>query len=157
MAIINGINMPKFTAGEFSEDPSLADTILLRRLQDYRTILDGKIYPSKEDGALARKRGRKTSTHFINSKKRSTGIDVFPDCNIFKAWTIALNCNLWAGVGVYFDTHGNNGQPWPMLHLDLRPSPLIWYRDDGRYVYPSTSKSFYYDLQGLLMLHGKGK
>ena len=158
MAMINGVDMPKFSPGEFSEDPNkFAHPELLRKAQQFRTILRAKIFPSKAEGALARTSGNKTSWHFVDDVKLSMAWDIFCNTHIFKAWTVALSCGLWKGLGVYFDTHGNNGKPWPMLHLDLRPKPLIWYRDDGEYFYPHTSKTFFYDLQTLLMLHGKGK
>ena len=160
MAIINGIDMPNFSPGEFSEDPNeFAHPELLTKAQEFRTLLRAKIFPSKAKGALARMYGNQTSMHYVNrvyGNNLSKAWDIFCNTHIFKAWTVALNCGLWKGIGVYFDTHGNNGKPWPMLHLDLRPKPLLWYRDDGEYVYPHTSNTFYYDLQGLLMLHGKG-
>lgn len=155
MSIINGIDMPNFSPGEFSEDPNqFAHPDLLTNAQKFRTILNSKIYPSKSIGSLARSYGSKTSLHFvmrIYGENLSKAWDIFCDTPIFRAWTIALNCNLWGGVGVYFDTKGNNDQLWPMLHLDLRPHPLIWYRDKGEYFYPNTSKGFFEDLQELFM------
>jgi len=158
MSIINGVDMPNFSPGEFSEDPNkYAHPDLLKYAQLYRTILKAKIFPSKVKGALARTSGSITSMHFVSNGSLSWAWDIFCNTHIFKAWTVALSCGLWSGVGVYFDTNGNNGEHWPMLHLDLRIKPLVWYRDNGEYFYPSTSESFYYDLQTLLMLHGKGK
>lgn len=54
--------------------------------------------------------------------------------------------NLFGGVGIYFDTNNNHGKPQPMLHLDLRPVPLIWYRNNGKYFYPYGDKYFYENL-----------
>jgi hypothetical protein len=153
MAIINGVNMPNFSPGEFSEDPDkFAHPELLTKAQEFRNILGAKIFPSKKEGALARSYGNQTSMHYVMKvygEHFSKAWDIFCNTHIFKAWTVALNCNLWTGVGVYFDTNGNNGKPWPMLHLDLRPKPLIWYRDKGEYFYPHLSKTFYTDLQQL--------
>jgi len=38
------------------------------------------------------------------------------------------------------------GMEWPMLHTDLRDNALMWYREDGVYFYPHTSKTLYVDL-----------
>lgn len=162
MAIINGVDMPNFERSEFSEDPEhCGHHHLLQTLQWYRETLGAKIQPSKSPGALARFDGRKTSMHFIDledfaksdEEKRSKALDVFCTTHIFKAWTVAMNFMLWSGIGVYFDTKGNNGEPWPMLHFDLRLHPLIWYRDQGEYFYPHKDKDFYTNLLNLFMIH----
>lgn len=146
MSIINGIDMPDFSFREFSEDPFYADVRLLKSLQEYRTLLDEKIRPSMAFGALARFSGPKTSTHFVdlNNMKFSTAIDIFPDCDIFKAWTVALRCGLWGGVGVYFSTTNNSMVKAPMLHLDLRTDHLLWFRI-GKHTYQYQDDCRFYE------------
>ena len=155
MNIINGVRMQNFKPDEFSENPErYASPVLLRNLQAYRNILGHKIYPSKADGALARFSGSRQSMHYIDpliNDDRSEAIDVFCDCDIFEAYNVALNSNLWGGVGVYFDTK-RNGKPWPMLHLDTRKLPLMWFRWGKNYYYPHKSESFYGDLLSLFLI-----
>ena len=145
MPIIHGIDMPNFTEDEFPEG-ELAHTSfhLLARLQMFREKLGVAVHPSKVKGALARYDGPRTSDHFVKvGEIASTGIDVFCDCSIFKAWTVAISCGLWDSVGVYFDTRDNNGVDHPMLHLGLRKKRAIWLRDNHVYVSPGGDKLFY--------------
>ena len=161
MARINGVNMPNFTHKEIP--PGIAEFInesILKSIQEYRYILGCPFNISLADGALIRFDGRKTSEHHViidpiteKPIKLSRAIDGFPDCDIFEAWTKALSCNLFAGIGVYFDTKNNHGIPQPMLHLDLRPFPLVWYRDDGQYFYPHRNKDFFQGLMNLFITH----
>lgn len=151
MTIINGVDMPNFTHKEIPPDQALyMSRLILSGIQNYRNILGCPFSVSLVDGALIRFDGRKTSEHhvIINPEslrpvKLSRAIDGFPDCNIFEAWTKALSSNLFGGIGVYFDTKNNNGIPQPMLHLDLRSLPLIWYRAQGMYFYPHKDKDFF--------------
>jgi hypothetical protein len=143
MGTIRGIKLKNFEFTEFSESAELyADGELLFNLQHFRTLLGVPFYPSKAKGALARFDDKDKKSQHYAMNRYSTAIDGFCDCHIFKAWSIAISCGLWGGVGVYFDTKGNNGSPWPMLHLDLRPNRLFWYRANGHYLY-STNKFFY--------------
>lgn len=155
--IINGIDMPNFTVGEFPENPRLADSELLIAIQGYRDKLNNVFHISQAAGALARVTGRLTSKHRVRIKdgKLSTAIDGFPEGDIFKAWVIAINCGLWGGVGVYFDTSLKE-KPTPMLHLDLREEPLIWFRVDHKYHYPNKSK-FYKDLSEQFIIEKKSR
>jgi hypothetical protein len=151
MSIINGVGMPNFTHKEIP--PATAkfmDPQILRNIQKYRGKLGHSFSISKAVGALIRFDGSTTSQHHVTHKmpsgkagKRSKAIDGFPDCDIFEAWSKALSSNLFTGVGVYFDTNNNHGEPQPMLHLDLRPSVLIWFRDEGEYFYPHKDKDFF--------------
>lgn len=157
MIIVNGVYMNNFTEEEFP--PYIAKYIsrlILSRVQIYRDVLKHPFSISKASGALVRFEGRETSEHFVKVDhdsgkilKYSRAVDGFPGCNIFKAWTTALSCGLFSGVGVYFDTRNNHGLPQPMLHLDLRSNPLIWYRHEGKYFYPK-DKDFYKNLNILL-------
>jgi hypothetical protein len=56
---------------------------------------------------------------------------------------LAVTCHLFGGIGWYPHTNGPDGQPWPMLHLDVRKMgtghsrnhPLLWMRDGDGYHY----------------------
>lgn len=161
MAIINGVKMQNFTHKEIPPDIAKSmDTWILSSIQHYRDILGCPFNISLATGALIRFDGRKTSEHHViidpiseKTIKLSRAIDGFPDGNIFEAWAKALSSNLFAGIGVYFDTKNNHGEQQPMLHLDLRIQPLIWYRHEGEYFYPHKSKTFFHDLQNIFMIH----
>jgi len=158
MAIINGVDMPNFTKKEIPEFAAgLISKQMLENIQKYRTIIRNPFNISLAYGALFRFDGRKSSEHYVivdpttdRLIKPSTAIDGFPVCDIFKAWSMALSSGLFNGIGVYFDTNNNHGHPQPMLHLDLRVSPLIWYRDKGEYFYPHKDKDFFLNLKILL-------
>lgn len=157
--LINGVDMLNFTHKEIPLSKAMyMDRLILSGVQNYRNILGCPFNISLADGALIRFDGRKTSEHYViinpetaRPEKLSRAIDGFPDCNIFEAWTKALSSNLFGGIGVYFDTKNNNGEPQPMLHLDLRSLPLIWYRDKGEYFYPHKDEHFFTKLNILLM------
>jgi len=161
MAIINGVEMINFTHKEIP--PYIAKYMspkILSCIQWYREILGCPFNISLANGALTRFDGRKTSEHYVivNQKsgeieKPSRAIDGFPDCNVFEAWGKALSCNIFSGVGVYFDTKNNQGEPQHMLHLDLREKPLIWYRDGGKYFYPHKDKMFFEKIFNIFMTH----
>ena len=159
--IINSINMPNFINSEFSENPHrLANKQLLINLQKYRDYIDMPFVPSPVSGALARSAlpgNNDFSLHVVfsdssgNIIRKSKAIDGFPVGDIFKAWIIAQQSGLWGGMGIYFDTKLKNNQ-LPMLHLDLRKNPLIWFRNDHNYCYPD-SKDFYKELLNLFFIH----
>lgn len=124
----------RFQPDEFPEDPErCADIFFLRQLDAFAVELGSAVYPSPVPGGLARFDGSKTSRHYAVNRL-SDACDIFCNCSISKSWTTALQ--FFGGVGVYFDTHYRGG-PWPMLHVDMRPKALVWYRDDGKYHYPS--------------------
>ncbi len=149
MAIINGVDMQNFSHKEIpQEKASFISKSILINIQKYRYLLGCPFSISMNSDALIRYDGNEKSEHYVkvengNIIKRSTAIDGYPSCDIFKAWTIALSFNLFGGVGVYFDTTNNHGVQQPMLHLDLREKPLIWCRIDKKYYYPHTHKNFY--------------
>lgn len=152
MSIINNVNMPNFTHDEIPPGTAqFMDKHILENIQEYRNLLGCPFSISQADGALIRFDGSKTSEHHVVSNqgvpvKLSRAIDGFPNCNIFEAWTKALSSNLFGGIGVYFDTKNNKGMFQPMLHLDLRASSLMWYRDDDEYFYPHKNKDFFDEL-----------
>lgn len=158
MAIINGVDMPNFTHKEIPRSKAqYMSKGVLYNLQSYRDMLGHSFSVSIDPGALVRFTGRKTSEHYVRINletgrpdKLSRAIDGFPNCDIFEAWSMVLSSNLFNGIGVYFDTKNNQGEPQCMLHLDLRSRPLIWYRNNGVYHYPHKDKSFFNDLMVLL-------
>ena len=154
--IIKGVDMPNFSIKEIPQHVSpYMSRLILSRIQIYRNLLECPFNISMAHGALIRFDGSKTSEHYViktttgQIEKLSRAIDGFPDCDIFKAWTITLSSGMFTGVGVYFDTRNNHGVPQPMLHLDLRSTPLIWYRNGGEYFYPH-NKNFFKNLNCLL-------
>ena len=158
MTIINGVDMPNFTHKEIPPvKAKYMDRLILSNTQFYRNILGCPFSISLNDDALIRFDGSNISMHYVfispttgDIVKLSRAIDGFPDCDIFEAWTKALSSNLFSGIGVYFDTINNYGKPQPLLHLDLRSIPLIWYRNKGEYYYPHKDRNFFKRLKGLL-------
>ena len=149
MATINNVNMPNFSETEFHADEiKLISPKILKSLQLFRTEYGDIVSPSLAKGAQARTTGRKTSEHFVIKEydriiKDSTGLDLFPEGNIFKAWCIALKSPHIKRVGIYFDTNNNRGVSAPMIHIGLKNDGLIWFRDKGKYVYPHTDEKFF--------------
>lgn len=131
-----------FTEKEFSEDPNVyAEPFLIYSLDKFRELLKAPIYPSPVPGALARfDKGAEYSRHFAVERK-STAIDIFCKIPIFQAWSIAIQSNLWGGIGVYFDTYYCN-KPWCMLHLDQRKTDSLWFRSNKKY-FGSNKKGFW--------------
>lgn len=141
---IHGIT--RFIASEFSSDPErCADVFFLRELNAFAIGLKSAVFPSPAPGSLCRSTGSKTSRHYA-VERRSDACDVFCNCPIGRAWTTAIQ--RFPGVGVYFDTHYKS-KPWPMLHLDMRPESLLWYRQNGVYHYQG-APDFYNKLFSLL-------
>ena len=135
------MKLTRFTMGEFPEDPEKhADIFFMRQLDAFAIALGSAVFPSPEPGALARFTGSSKSRHYAIGRQ-SDACDIFCNCPISKAWTTALQ--FFTGVGVYFDTHFRGG-PWPMLHVDMRPRTLVWYRDVD-YHYPGED-DFYLEL-----------
>jgi hypothetical protein len=137
--------MSNFDIGEFPEDPiKYGDPELLRSLQHFRDLFGDYIYISPSSGALARF-SDDGSQHFATTdgSTKSKAVDCFPVVRPLTLFTLALSCQLWGGIGFYFDTKFK-GQNWMMMHLDIRPlghhhsqdTVLIWYREDGKYRYP---------------------
>jgi hypothetical protein len=153
MSTINGVDMPNFTPDEYRHDElKYMSKSILHATQKFRTAVKAKVIPSKKKGAQARFTGSKFSEHFVSGNpkktaiwKYSTATDVFVNCRIFKAWSIAVNTPYISRVGVYFDTKNNNGDKQPMLHLGLKEDGLLWFRVAGKYVY-STHKDFHDEL-----------
>lgn len=130
-----------FSPGEFPGDAlNHADADLIIALDEFRSLLGMPVHPSPVLAGWYRTTGSAGSRHYAVGRLSDAG-DVFPDCNITLAWFTALRQRTWGGIGVYLDTRGPSGNPWPMLHLDLRPGEqVLWMRLLGnRYIYPKSS------------------
>jgi hypothetical protein len=137
-----------FKPSEFSEWIGWGHPSLFLKLDRYRQILYAPVHPSPAPGALARF-DEADSWHYCEKEgpTLSRACDVFPNCEPAYALTVALTCNLWGGIGIYFDTH-YNGRKWIMLHLDTRTPgeghqkrmTLLWIREQGEYLYPQYSE-----------------
>jgi len=130
----------KYQRNEFPEDPEqYAQPMFIYALDKFAISLGASVFPSPVTGALARLDGSVKSRHYAINRQ-SDACDLFCNCQIFKAWSTALG--FFNGVGVYFDTKFRGG-PWPMIHVDQRPTKLVWYREKGVYHYPGDDMSFY--------------
>lgn len=141
-----------FKLGDFSHDPSIyAEPELIYTLNQFRTRLGERIFPSPAEGAFVRFTGSKTSQHYVGPKdqpiRKSTAIDFFAEGTPIEIYSALLNQFLVKGIGVYLDTTGIDGKPWVMFHMDIREKgfksfPLIWFckKENGnnKYYYPQS-------------------
>jgi hypothetical protein len=146
-----------FNANEFSEDPTyLADPKTIMALDQFRKLLNQRIYPSPVKGALARLDGNPGSQHYIGTSayqpvRKSTAVDVFCEGIPIDTYQTLISSKLFNGIGVYLDTRGPDGLPWIMFHIDTRPRgfnahlPLVWIAMKGskqnQYYYPQSQPS----------------
>lgn len=130
--------IPKFSTSEFSEDPiKFSDPHSLICLQDFRTQINSRIYPSKATGGLARFDGSKTSRHYVNlaENKLSTAFDLFFEADPQYIFYKLLCDSAFRGIGVYFDTKDNHGKPSVMFHVDTRDERVTQCRINKKYYY----------------------
>jgi len=126
--------MKYFQPQEFPEDLKFADPELLLRMDELRGFIKIPIHPSPVPGALARfDAGASDSEHYAVNRK-SRAVDFFCEADPFEAFTKILHSGLFHRVGVYFDTYYKN-RKWVMFHVDLKETPLIWFRHDKKYSY----------------------
>ena len=141
---MNSINWRKsqyFKRSEFNpKEVDYIDPNALKRYNTARGITDVSWYPSREDGALARFSGSKTSRHYAVDRL-SDALDFFIAKNTDILWFLykLYGSSLFGGIGVYFDTRGYNYSSDIMFHVDCRKCmtgyPLVWFRDKGKYTY----------------------
>lgn len=121
-----------FTAKEFPDE--VLDDVepkFIYALDKFREKLGFQVIPSPLIDGWVRLTGSKTSRHYAVGRKSDAG-DVFPQCDLFYAMVIAIQCG-FTGIGLYFDTTRKD-KPEPMLHLDMREGQaVIWRRDNGKY------------------------
>ena len=148
--MINWKTIRHFSAVEFPDNPDEnASPKLIKTLDTWREQLAFRVDPSPVPGGLARFEGDRESRHYAVGRQ-SDAVDVFPSCHIRYAWLSAVRSKLWGGIGVYFDTQFE-GRSQPMLHLDLRPGPTVfWYRINHNYGNPLMDGGDLQRLFGLL-------
>lgn len=134
---------------EYGIDLSLVDAELIHVLQHLRTDSRIPITPSPARGAWGRLTGSTGSRHYAIDRLSDAG-DIFPQRgHVLDLWTAAqaFRPRMIGGIGLYADTNGPDGQPWPMMHLDLRPERLMWASEkiDGlrKYYYQPINSSFW--------------
>lgn len=113
----------------------LIDSRVITTLQAMRLALGQAIYPSPLKDAWARLDGSTTSQHYAVGRLSKAG-DIFPERGyLMVCWLIAQQQRDVKGLGLYTDTNGLDGGPWPMLHFDLRNSGkrVFWVRESGTY------------------------
>ncbi len=128
-------NFPEFE--RCGIDLGLVRAELILTLQHLRTCSGIPLTPSPVSGAWGRLEGSATSRHWAVGRLSDAG-DIFPakgrtlDC-----WLAAQGMGDIGGIGLYVDTRGPDGTPWPMMHIDLRPGRLLWTseRRDAQRVY----------------------
>ena len=134
---IDWSDIENFSASEFSHvDLNHLSCEVIYELQYFRDVLGHKVFPSPVPKAWCRYDGSKTSQHYAVDRLGTAG-GVFPDCYIGEALLAALRTN-FGGIGIYLDTF-YNGEPKPLIHLDLRPisQQAIWFAEtiNGERVY----------------------
>lgn len=128
-----------FSPHEWS-DPSilsLIDADVLLGLAALRERHGKPIHPSRHPEGWVRHGGSTTSMHYVGDGRLGRAADFFPEGDVRDCWLHAIEDSRWGGFGLYLDTKRNARQPGPMMHLDLRPGPRVfWVRTaTGRYVY----------------------
>lgn len=138
-ATLDFAELDHFSRGEFPGDvlERVEDELILS-LNEYRGRLGYPVVPSPLVEGWYRAEGSETSRHYAVGRLSDAG-DLFPQCDIRRAFLVAQGCEWFGGIGIYLDTNGPDGKPQPMIHLDLRPERIIWMRYEGRYIYPLRS------------------
>jgi|GEM_PF-1339450 hypothetical protein len=119
-------NFPEFK--KWGIDLSDVDAALITTLQSIRTTYGIPITPSPLQEAWSRKKGS-TSRHYAVGRLSDAG-DIFPQRErVLDLWLQIQQRGDIGGIGLYVDTKGVDGKPWPMMHIDLRPDRLLWTSD----------------------------
>jgi hypothetical protein len=129
-----------FALDEWPDPKNLkhVDARVLFALDELRERYGQRIYPSRAAGGWARFSGSQTSKHYAVDRLCTAG-DIFPAGSVLDCWMHAIQMRQWGGFGLYLDTNRNEFQPGPMMHLDLRTGPRVfWVRNEvGSYIYKS--------------------
>ena len=127
-------NFPEFA--RYGIDLSLTDSRTILVLQRARNIGRFSIFPGGYQDNWGRTGGSKTSEHYAVGRLSTAG-DIFPARGkVLRLWIILQNIEWVGGLGLYLDVNGPDGQPWIMLHYDLRESKnerTFWIRDAYKY------------------------
>jgi len=120
-------NFPEFK--KWGIDLSDIDAALITTLQSVRTTYGSPITPSPLQEGWSRMNGSKTSRHYAVGRLSDAG-DIFPDRDrVLDLWLQIQQRGDIGGIGLYVDTNGVDGKPWPMIHIDLRLDRLLWTSD----------------------------
>jgi hypothetical protein len=132
-----------FDAEEFREWSDDMSARLITMLDVLRFRLGRPIAISASEYALGRNLGRgKMSEHNIDEWGEVLAVDCFVSGVYNRAQAEAVVYEAegigFTGIGVYSDTHNNQGDDQVMFHLGVRPnelmgSPATWGRISGKY------------------------
>ena len=132
-----------FEAEEFREWSDDMSPRLVTMLDVLRFKLGSPIEISLSEYALGRNLGRnELSEHNIDEWGEVLAVDCFVSgvYNRAQAEAVAHEATAigFTGIGVYSDTHNNQGDDQVMFHLGVRPnedmgSPATWGRISGKY------------------------
>ena len=132
-----------FTQEEFREWSDDMSARLITMLDVLRFRLGRPIAISASEYALGRNLGRgKMSEHNIDEWGEVLAVDCFVSGVYNRAQAEAVVYEAegigFTGIGVYSDTHNNQGDDQVMFHLGVRPnelmgSPATWGRISGKY------------------------
>jgi len=132
-----------FDAEEFREWSDDMSARLITMLDVLRFKLGSPIEISLSEYALGRNLGRgKMSEHNIDEWGEVLAVDCFISGVYNRAQAEAVVYEAegigFTGIGVYSDTHNNQGDDQVMFHLGVRPnelmgSPATWGRISGKY------------------------
>ena len=132
-----------FEAEEFREWSDDMSARLITMLDVLRFRLGRPIAISASEYALGRNLGRgKMSEHNIDEWGEVLAVDCFVSGVYNRAQAEAVVYEAegigFTGIGVYSDTHNNQGEEQVMFHLGVRPnelmgSPATWGRVAGKY------------------------
>ena len=109
---------------------------MIYTLDQFRSLLGERIFPSTAPGAFVRFSGSETSQHYVGSEdnpiRKTTAIDFFAEGIPVEIFSGLLNQFFVKGIGIYLDTTGVDGKPWVMFHMDIREKgfksfPLVWF------------------------------
>lgn len=125
---------------------------LIVTLQSLRDKTGIPIYPSPVPGAWARTDGSETSRHYAVGRLSDAG-DIFPERGRYLELLFRVQQlpNI-GGIGIYADTNGLDGHPWPMMHIDMRQYDLrvLWARDGDYHTLNSDPVGFARVLQKII-------
>jgi len=132
-----------FSQEEFREWSDDMSARLVTMLDVLRFKLGSPIEISASEYALGRELGRgKMSEHNIDHWGEVLAVDCFISGVYNRAQVEAVVYEAegigFTGIGVYSDTHNNQGDDQVMFHLGVRPnelmgSPATWGRISGKY------------------------
>tara|TARA_R100001143_G_C3296155_1_gene103458 strand:- start:224 stop:697 length:474 start_codon:yes stop_codon:yes gene_type:complete len=131
-----------FTRAEWPDPTVLTyvDARVLEALDDLRERHARPLHPSRHPEGWIRFNGSEKSRHYVGGGQLSTAADFFPEGDVRDCLLHAVADPRWGGFGIYLDTKRSDLQPGPMMHLDLREGPRVfWVRTaTGRYVYKNS-------------------